>query len=134
MSNMQHGGYRRPNNPAAVSGPGSLSKRTDGGPADTRQPVRDVGGFEYGGRQEFRDIQGSAPMNDSTTSPVPFTPLTAASTRPDEPVTSGAALGPGEGPLPMKKQSVSEKLARVAQYDETGEMGYLVSILLAKGM
>ena len=29
----QHGGKRTPRNPAPVSGPGRLSRRTDGGPA-----------------------------------------------------------------------------------------------------
>jgi len=28
---MPRGGYRQPNNPAPVSGPGALSQRTDGG-------------------------------------------------------------------------------------------------------
>ncbi len=36
----QQGGYRKPNNPAPVSGPGSLSQRTDGGP--TQPAVREV--------------------------------------------------------------------------------------------
>lgn len=110
-----HGGYRRPNNPAPASGPGQLSKRTDGGPV-SGQPVQDVGGFEYGGRKEFRDIQGSAPMNESGTSPAPvkFTPLQAASERPDEPVTSGAPMGPGPNGLPNNTQgSLADALAAI---------------------
>lgn len=127
-----HGGYRRPSTPAPVSGPGQLSKRTDGGPV-SGQPVQDVGGFEYGGRKDFREIQGAAPMAQAP-EPVPFTPLTAPSQRPDEPVTAGAALGPGEGPLPTVRKGVSERLARLSQYDETGDMGYLASLLAAKGL
>ena len=34
----QQGGYRQPSNPAPVSGPGALSKRTDGGPIDGLKP------------------------------------------------------------------------------------------------
>ena len=37
------GGYRKPQNPAAVSGPGALSKRTDG-----KQPVVRVPDVPYG--------------------------------------------------------------------------------------
>ena len=41
MSMMQptsnRGGYRKPENPAPVSGPGALSERTDGGP--TQAPM-----------------------------------------------------------------------------------------------
>lgn len=131
-----HGGYRRPNSPAPVSGPGQLSKRTDGGPVDG-QPVQDVGGFEYGGRKEFREIQGAAPMNESGVAPTPvdFTPLQAASMRPDEPVTAGAALGPGEGPLPVVQQNrVGDLIAHLSQYDGSGELQYLANILQAKGL
>jgi hypothetical protein len=35
------GGYRQPNNPAPVSGPGALSQRTDGGAIDgMQQPMQ----------------------------------------------------------------------------------------------
>jgi len=119
-----HGGYRKPNSPAPVSGPGQLSKRTDGGPVDG-QPVQDVGGFEYGGRKEFREIQGAAPMNESGVAPAPvkFTPLQATSERPDEPVTSGAPLGAGPNALPNPQvvNSVESLLSRMASNDGTVE-------------
>ena len=41
----RHGGYRTPSNPAPVSGPGSLSQRTDGGP---RQVQAEMSGMPYG--------------------------------------------------------------------------------------
>lgn len=111
----EQGGYRKPSNPAPVSGPGSLSQRTDGGPG---QPVREVPAAYYGERQEMRDIQGGAKMAQGsmpTGSPVmpsngmtppsapmtPPTPLTAPTEYPEEPITAGAPLGPGPGPTPQ---------------------------------
>lgn len=120
----RRGGYRKPRNPAPVSGPGQMSRRTDGGPIDG-QPVQDVGGFEYGGRKEFRELQGAAPMNESgvSASPVQFTPLSAASTRPDEPVTAGAPMGPGPNSLPGDQMvsSVEGLLARMSSNDGSVE-------------
>lgn len=98
MAENQHGGYRRPNKPAAVSGPGALSARTDGGPT---QPVRVAPGGEYGSRQEMEAIQSSADMQGGggmSAPPPQLTPLGAPSARPDEPVTAGAPAGPGIGP------------------------------------
>jgi hypothetical protein len=43
------------------SGPGSLSQRTDGGPA-SKQAARYIAGGNYGEGQEMMDIQTSAPM------------------------------------------------------------------------
>lgn len=94
-----HGGHRTPRHPAAVSGPGSLSARTDGGPSDMVAP-----GGAYGSRQETEQIQHSAPMVDqsSAAGPAPsaadLIPFGAPSQSPDEPITAGAALGAGIGP------------------------------------
>lgn len=90
----ERGGYRRPSNPAPVSGPGALSARTDGGPG---QPVRVAPGGEYGERKESEEIQASAPMAaQPAPAPAPRpTPLGAPTARPDEPVTAGADAGPG---------------------------------------
>lgn len=102
----EHGGYRRPSKPAAVSGPGALSARTDGRP----QPVRDISGAGYGERQAFHDLQQSAPL--PTSQPVragkagasgvdPLAGITGfgePSQMPGTPVTDGAAAGAGAGP------------------------------------
>lgn len=101
-----HGGYRRPSNPAPTSGPGKLSKRTDGGPADKRQPQRDLPDAAYGERKAMREIQGGAPMSGGAPAPAAapvdpragVVPLSAPTMRPDEPVTAGNPLGPGVGP------------------------------------
>jgi len=131
-----HGGYRKPNNPAPVSGPGALSKRTDGGPS---QPVMDVGGFEYGGRQDFADIQGGAPMaaTDYSAAPTPPPPLFSPTQRPDEPITAGAPVGPGPGPAeaPQARGPLpSTAMYRLAQADTTGEIARYADILAARGL
>ena len=109
---MTSGGLRTPNNPAVVSGPGALAKRTDGGPAG-RQTARWVAGGDYGDGGLMGLQQGAAMSATNTPGspnpsasqqggmPLPqgpaVTPLTVPSQRPDEPVTSGAATGPGPG-------------------------------------
>lgn len=104
---MARGGYRQPANPAPVSGPGSLSQRTDGGPAS--QPVRAPSGGQYGDRQNLEQLQQAAPVaaspggdvgapqpaDDPTASLVGFDQATQ---QPDVPVTAGATLGDGPGP------------------------------------
>jgi len=103
----QQGGMRRPQNPAPVSGPGSLSQRTDGGP---QQVLTDVSGMPYGENQELEAMQSSAPMSASTSAKSPkarqrqtksameqVTPLFSPTQRPEEPVTDGASFGPGAG-------------------------------------
>lgn len=93
----EHGGYRAPNHPAAVSGPGALSKRTDGGPSDPHQMTRDLPNAHYGENRDFTAAEGSAPMAQADPSEG-IVPLNAPTTRPGQPVTAGAASGPGIGP------------------------------------
>lgn len=86
------GGYREPANPAPVSGPGSLSQRTDGGPADT-QPVRVAPGGDYGDRQELEAAQRAAPLPQRT--PVDtsgIVPMTAPTANPGQDITAGAVV------------------------------------------
>ena len=131
------GGYRQPSNPAPVSGPGSLSRRTDG------QGARYMAGGEYGEGQEMMDLQTAAPMS-KTEAPAARpraragrqaapeaampTPLFAPTERPDEPITAGAPFGPGPGPAeamqmskPVNNLEVVTKylpvLRQVATYD-----------------
>ena len=106
MANGQ-GGMRTPRNPAPVSGPGRLSRRTDGGPQQTQATMT---GMPYGENAEFNTLQGQAPMSAAgqTTARAPrpkpgrgdggSVPLFSPTQRPDEPVTSGAPFGPGDGP------------------------------------
>lgn len=100
-----NGGYRKPANPAPVSGPGALSKRTDGGPGAKAAAVKlpDAG---YGEQKQFQEIQGGAPIakqgavGGSVGPQAPSTPppgLDAPSTNPGQPVTHGANAGSGPG-------------------------------------
>lgn len=98
MADGQHGGYRRPSNPAPVSGPGALSRRTDGGP--TQAPMVASGG-PYGSRAEMEALQSASPLQGGggaapTPGPTPV-PLDAPTQNPNEPVTAGADAGPGIG-------------------------------------
>jgi hypothetical protein len=89
------GGYQEPSHPAAVSGPGALSQRTDGsGP----QGAKDIPDAKYGEQKQFHDIEGGAPMQGGGSAPPPPVPFDGDTQRPDEPVTAGAAAGPGPGP------------------------------------
>lgn len=96
-----------PSRPAAVSGPGPMSRRTDGGAA---QALMDLPDARYGENSQFQSLQkgaalsaspspagqgtspGDLPPNPAANSVIPFS---APSGRPDEPVTSGANLGAG---------------------------------------
>jgi hypothetical protein len=111
----QQGGYRRPANPAPVSGPGKLSRRTDGGPSSKSavQGMREMsGGGKYGERKALQETQAGAPMAGNpmpTQSPVmaavpsgpPVAGLFDPSQRPNEPVTAGLPVGPGRSPEPQ---------------------------------
>jgi len=121
--------------PAMTSGPGAQSRRTDGGPA-SKQALRYVANMpNYGDGQALMDMQASAPMaqtnnppksasassmqpqqaiapsagNGQTIQPA-ITPLTAPTSKPLEPVTAGAASGPGPGPevLNLSNTDVSQ--------------------------
>lgn len=124
-----NGGYRRPTNPAPVSGPGQLSQRTDGGP---QQVQVNMSGMPYGENAEFNTMQGMAPMSASPSARSPrasarsasagggmsATPLFAPTERPDEPVTAGAPFGPGPGPIesPSYSAIANQDLEKIKQY------------------
>lgn len=98
---MAPGGYQPPASPAPVSGPGALSQRTD------RQPQMQLPDAAYGEQKTFREDQAGAPMAatpDVSGGPVVgpadlsnVVGLGAPTDRPGEPVTAGAAMGPGPG-------------------------------------
>lgn len=119
---MPRGGYQRPSNPAPVSGPGAMSKRTDSGPA---QKLRELPDAQYGEAATFRELQQGAPLAQTpspggslTTSSgggAPAPPGFDAPTQyPDRPVTHGIELGPGAGPealgLPTADQRDMDRL------------------------
>lgn len=112
------GGYQRPNKPAAVSGPGKLSRRTDGKTQPIRsEKVSDRSDMQYGDRKAIESAQSAAPLGNpggggtprQTTNPSVAGQARAASpelpdfifdrpsNRPDEPQTAGLDMGPGPG-------------------------------------
>lgn len=119
-----HGGQRRPSNPAPVSGPGALSRRTDG------QGPKYISGGQYGEGQEMMELQQGAPMSETKTraprmsagkaaaqpQPAQVTPLFAPTQRPDEPITAGAPFGPGAGPNPPAPGTMASKKPVIAKY------------------
>jgi len=136
------GGYRAPSNPAAVSGPGALSQRTDGGPT---QAARYVPGLPYGQGQQTYSNQVAAPMagNSMAGNPMPAmempTELMAPTQRPNEPITAGIDIGEGPGSSALMMQSelgqrkISDILAEMIPYDSTGEIVILYQNAIARG-
>lgn len=142
----QWGGYRQPSNPAPVSGPGALSKRTDGGAvegmsAPTQGPKYMPGlGYGEGGNMEQ---QQAAPMAASpeptfakpTVSPA--IPLSAPTMRPNEPITAGVDFGPGPGSeaiqIPNRAISPTHTIKTIAANDPTGETELLYRALINRG-
>lgn len=119
----QRGGYRAPSNPAAVSGPGALSQRTDGNPA---QPATYISGLPYGQGQQTYDNQVAAPMAGTPFPSAEVTPLFAPTARPNEPVTSGIDMGEGPGSqamgrMPNQQPTILSVLRDIAQFDSTGD-------------
>ena len=104
------GGYQKPSRPAAVSGPGAMSARTDGGAAKPPLPT----GQPYGARQQLEQFQQSGPMLPPPSPPAaggvappqaapPVAPLDpfAPTNRPGEPITAGVPVGPGATGQPL---------------------------------
>ena len=116
------GGYRKPGTPAPVSGPGALSKRTDGRVAE---------GFAYGMNKQINEQAAGAPMAKAMTAAAArpmniapqlpeVTPITAETQRPEEPITAGVDFGPGPGSealaLPNRSDSEAEFNKSIASY------------------
>jgi hypothetical protein len=119
-----------------VSGPGPYSQRTD------KQPVRDPGGLPYGDNQALRQQQQAAPMAATPQIPAqqPIA-LNAPTQRPDEPVTAGAARGPGPGPeaiapraAPVTGSPLVQALRQAAAGDPSGQLAMLLSEAMRRGL
>lgn len=136
----QQGGYRKPENPAPSSGPGALSQRTDGGPA---QGAKYMSGMPYG--ENTMAQQTAAPMSGG--SPMPSAPsmpsmpevlsLNAPTQRPDEPLTAGLDIGPGAGSEVMSMQNRSRSLVDtiryLTQFDPSGDAELIYRTLTDQG-
>ena len=123
---------------AGASGPGKFSKRTD----------MELGSQFYGDdisqlntaaikskTRGIADDVGGRPKESLT----PVTPLFAPSERPDEPITTGIAMGAGAGPEALMMQSqfagrkLSDILAYMIPYDQSGEVAILYQQVTARG-
>jgi hypothetical protein len=137
------GGYRKPANPAPTSGPGSLSQRTDGGPA---QGAKYISGLPYGEGRATYDQQTAAPM--AAAAPTPPTPevpsgppmlsLNDPTQRPDEPLTAGLNIGEGPGAevmrnVPNRSQSLVDTIRYLAQFDPSGDAELIYRKLTDQG-
>ena len=114
------GGYQKPSNPAPVSGPGALSKRTDGA-----QPIRDLPDADYGENRDYVEAQQGAPLAESAA----LSPSGAApggggaslvgfgedSMQPGTPVTAGAGAGAGPGMEALGLASERDDDMRIAE-------------------
>lgn len=138
---MARGGYRKPNNPAPVSGPGALSRRTDGG-AGSKQAMQEIRTGKYGESKALMEQQQGAPLagNPSPQASVAasmksITPLFAPTERPQEPVTAGMPFGPGENVAPISQgpdSALVELRAAYAAYPSP-QLERIISILNTMG-
>ena len=111
------GGYRQPNKPAAVSGPGALSARTDGGAGSSTQPIRRIPGQQYGESKALVEQQQAAPL-PSVAQPGTTgrgVDVFAPTERPQEPITEGAMLGAGGPPRQAIDEDANMLLAAMYQ-------------------
>lgn len=124
-----------------VSGPGKFAKRTD----LQFQPTEYGQGVEYDAAKagaplaKTPDVRGATATSVQSAAQEALTPLFAPSQRPDEPITTGIDVGPGLGsqvlsmrPEPVEK--LSDTLAKMLPYDQTGEITILYQNALARGM
>jgi hypothetical protein len=124
-----------PMNPAAgVSGPGKFSKRTDTLPSAYYGEGVETQAIQSGATEArtrgVADNVGGRPRKTNID-------LFAPTERPDEPITSGAPVGPGPGPevLGMQPQgeSLSQILGQLLPYDTNGEIAALYEQAISRG-
>ena len=134
---MARGGYKRPNNPAPVSGPGALSQRTDGGATEGfTQGQATYTGLPYGQNKMINQQQSQAPMAAAAITPI--LSLNEPSMRPDEPVTTGINMGAGAGreamgQLPNRGPSLIDTIKQLTQFDPSGDAELVYRQLLDNG-
>jgi hypothetical protein len=129
---------------AGTSGPGKFSKRTDGleFKSDTYGAGVENAAIKAGAplaktpdvRPESRSEMGMAPSQLAGK-----TDLFAPTENPGEPVTTGIALGAGAGPEALamtgiQTERLSDILAKMLPYDQSGEVEILYQRALARGM
>lgn len=150
----EHGGYRKPENPAPVSGPGKQSKRTDGGPS---QKLMVAPAQNYGDGVATKLQEQGAPMSQgdnvtpanipnaqpgNNTAAAPSQPFNGPTANPGEPVTHGVDIGLGGGSdvLPQQAQPqfqqqgpLTTMLSDLSARDQSGVLARLFQAAQAAG-
>lgn len=127
------GGYRRPKDPAASSGVGKRSRRTDGRQAVKSPNVQDSTDLQQGDRERIRQGQSIQPLSETRSpqvaAPAPSPTSTSGggtatlpahvfggdSSRPDEPITEGLPFGAGGGPEALAPVDPTDDMEVVLQ-------------------
>ena len=128
---------------AGPAGPGKYSTRTDN---------LQMGSTSYGEGVETQAIKSGAPLSRTrdvrparagdvreAAAQAPVTELFAPSQRPNEPITAGIDIGEGPGSNALMMQSelgqrkISDILAEMIPYDNTGEIVILYQNAIARG-
>lgn len=127
---------------AGPAGPGKFSTRTD---------KLELGSKAYGEGVETQAIQSGAPLAKTgdvrparagdvreAATQGPVTELYAPSQRPDEPITAGINMGAGPGTSALMMNPATEKLsdvlAKMIPYDQTGEIAILYQRAASRGL
>jgi hypothetical protein len=122
---MAHGGERVPSKPAAVSGPGRFSARTDGGPGGSGNANLVAPGGDYGSRQQLEAQQSAAPVPVGGT--VPQAPPSQA------PQGGGGGGGGGVfGPTQIPSQPITAGMAPQGMTDPLLDPQMIFRVLAQK--
>lgn len=125
-----------------VSGPGKFSVRTDL-PAsqnygDRKAMAEQIAGAPTARTADVRGLPTGQVQAAAQAAQPPITELYAPTQRPDEPITSGVAVGPGPGPEVMGYAGQSEKLSDILSqmlpYDTDGEIAILYQQAVSRGL
>jgi hypothetical protein len=126
-----------------VSGPGKFSVRTDL-PAsqnygDRKAMQEQIAGAPTARTPDVRGLPTGQVQAAAQAAPQPpITELYAPTQRPNEPITSGVAVGPGPGPEVMGYAGQSEKLSDILSqmlpYDTDGEIAILYQQAVSRGL
>ena len=126
-----------------VSGPGKFSVRTDL-PASQNYGDRlamqeQIAGAPTARTADVRGLPTGQVQAAAQAAPQPpITELYAPTQRPNEPITSGVAVGPGPGPEVMGYNGQSDKLSDILSqmlpYDTDGEIAILYQQAVSRGL